>query len=434
MAGPITLLTSGTRGDAQPVVALGLGLRAAGRPVRLAAPPAFGPFIAPSGLDFAPVDGNPSDLLARPDAHAALNDSGNPVATLRGTLRYLREARPVYRRMLDNAWAACQGSSALVVGLPTMWGEAIAEALDVPLVWGLLQPFARTRAYPSALLPMRPRVGRAGSLLSHLLVEQAIWLPWRGIVNAWRARTLKLPPAPLLHPYRALYGPGASALYGYSPAVAPRTADWPGGHRVTGYWFWDRGADWRPPAGLEAFLAASPAAVSVSFGTAALREPTATLPRVVDAVARAGARAVIAAPAALHPLLSAGGRIFPIEAAPHDWLFARVAAAVHHGGAGTTGYSLRAGLPTLVIPHATDQFFWGGRIAALGAGPPPLALPALTADRLAGALRRLIDDADLRASAQRLGRLIQAEDGVSLAARIIDSALRTGNNRGVDHP
>ena len=418
-SGPITLLTSGTRGDVQPYVALGLGLRAAGQAVRLVAPEAFRSFVAPSGLPFVGFEGNPSELLARPDAQAALNDSGNPILTLRASLRYAGEARPVYRQMLASAWEACQGSRALLIGLPTVWGAHMAEALGIPVAWGLLQPFARTRAHPSALLPARVRLGAGGNALTHRLVEQAMWLPWRGVVNAWRARTLGLRAAPLLYPYAELYGPKALAVHGYSPAVSPRPADWPAGHQVTGYWFWDNDFGWHPPVGLEEFLAENPPALSLSFGTAALRDPETMLPLVTRAVESSGTRAVVAAPPAWHAALAGSARIFPIEGAPHAWLFARVAGAVHHGGAGTTGYSLRAGLPTAVIPHATDQFFWGDRIAALGAGPPLLARHTLSAEVLAAALIRLSGDAGMRARATAIGKAIRAEDGVATAVKML---------------
>ena len=414
-SGPITLLTSGTRGDVQPYVALGLGLQAAGQAVRLVAPEAFRSFVAPSGLPFAGFEGNPSELLARPEAQAALNDSGNPIRTIQASLRYAEEARPIYRQMLESAWDACQGSRGLVIGLPTVWGAHIAEALGIPVAFAFLQPFARTRAHPSALLPARVRLGAGSNALTHRLVEQAMWLPWRGIINVWRTRTLGLRAAPLFYPYAELYGPKAVAVYGYSPAVSPRPADWPAGHQVTGYWFWDDPHGWQPPAGLEAFLGEDPPALSLSFGTAALRDPETMLPLVLRAVALSGTRAVVAAPLAWHAALARSARVFPIEGAPHAWLFARVAGAVHHGGAGTTGYSLRAGLPTAVIPHATDQFYWGDRISALGVGPPLLARHTLTAEALGAALGQLASDAAMRARARAVGEAIRAKDGVARA-------------------
>lgn len=246
-----------------------------------------------------------------------------------------------------------------------------------------------------------------------------MWLPWRGIINAWRTRSLGLPAAPLLYPYAELYGPKALAVYGYSPAVSPRPADWPAGHHVTGYWFWDNDDGWQPPVGLEAFLAEDPPALSLSFGTAALRDPEAMLPLVLQAVELSGTRAVVAAPAAWHAMLGHSPRVFPIERAPHAWLFARVAGAVHHGGAGTMGYSLRAGLPTAVIPHATDQFYWGDRVTTLGAGPPLLSRHTLTAETLARALRQLASDAGLRARAAAIGAAIRAEDGVARAVEML---------------
>jgi sterol 3beta-glucosyltransferase len=375
--------------------------------------------VAPSGLPFAGFEGNPSELLARPEAQAALNDSGNPIRTLQASLRYAREARPVYRRMLASAWQACQGARALVIGLPTVWGSHIAEALGIPLAWAFLQPFARTHAHPSALLPARLRLGGRVNALTHHVVKQAMWLPWRGIVNPWRTRTLGLPAAPLFYPYTELYGPNALAVYGYSPAVSVRPADWPAGHHVTGYWFWDTDTRWQPPEGLVSFLADDPPAISLSFGTAALRDPETMLPLVMRGVALSETRAVVAAPLAWHAALARSPRIYPIEGAPHAWLFARVAGVVHHGGAGTTGYSLRAGLPTAVIPHATDQFYWGDRIAALGAGPPLLARHTLSAEALAAALGQLAGDAAMRARAAAIGATIRAEDGVATAVEML---------------
>ena len=96
---------------------------------------------------------------------------------------------------------------------------------------------------------------------------------------------------------------------------------------------------------------------------------------------------------------------------------------VHHGGAGTTGTSLRAGVPTLVLPLAVDQFFWGQRVAALGAGPQPLPQRALTADALARALHAVTHDAALRTRAQVLSRLLQAEDGVQRAVISIHAQM-----------
>jgi UDP:flavonoid glycosyltransferase YjiC (YdhE family) len=107
--------------------------------------------------------------------------------------------------------------------------------------------------------------------------------------------------------------------------------------------------------------------------------------------------------------------IFPVGSVPFDWLFPRVAAAVHHGGCGSTAAALRAGIPMIVIPFCGDQFFWGQRVAELGVGPTPIPRRRLTAARLAAAIQALTGDAGMRARAAALGERIRAEDGVTRA-------------------
>jgi sterol 3beta-glucosyltransferase len=113
--------------------------------------------------------------------------------------------------------------------------------------------------------------------------------------------------------------------------------------------------------------------------------------------------------------VSGAGDVFCADAVPHDWLFPRVTAVVHHGGAGTTGAALGAGVPAIVVPFTMDQPFWALRVATLGAGPAPIPRAHLTRDRLAAALRRTVDDAAMQARSAALGALIRAEDGVAQA-------------------
>jgi UDP:flavonoid glycosyltransferase YjiC (YdhE family) len=104
---------------------------------------------------------------------------------------------------------------------------------------------------------------------------------------------------------------------------------------------------------------------------------------------------------------------------PHAWLFPRVLAVVHHGGAGTTGAGLQAGIPNLIVPFTADQGFWGRRIAELGVGSKPIPLRRLTVDRLAEALKIITSDAEMRARAYALGEKIRQEDGVGNAIEAI---------------
>ena len=130
MTKTITLLTSGTRGDVQPYLALGLGLRAAGYAVRIATHANFAPAVERLDLPVALLADNPSDLFARPGGEHALRWHGNPLQNLRATLHFWRDARPLFARLIDSAWQACQGSDAVIIGLPTLWGRHIADCAE----------------------------------------------------------------------------------------------------------------------------------------------------------------------------------------------------------------------------------------------------------------------------------------------------------------
>lgn len=409
----VVILASGTRGDVQPLVALGRGLQRAGHTVRFVTHPAFQRFVARYGLAFTPLDGDPNVLLNTPGGPAALTYDGQPLRSLLATLRYLRAVQPLFARMLWSAWQASQQADALVVSLPTLWGRQIAEALSVLCICAWTQPVGRTRTFPSPLQPFARSFGPAWNRLSHAAVAQSLWLPWRAAVNRWR-EVLSRTPAPLLAPPNA---PDDLLLYGFSARVVPKPADWPPGAHVTGYWFLDRPDDWTPPEALVRFLDSPP--VYIGFGSL-MRRPSATLVNTLSSALRhTGLRAIIvgSAPAGLPP------NCFFLDDAPHDWLFPRVAAVVHHGGAGTTAAALRAGVPQCITPIGVDNFFWGRRVAELHVGPAPLPLRRLTADRLAEALHQATRDVIIRTNAAALGEHIRAERGVAQAVALMESRM-----------
>jgi hypothetical protein len=111
--------------------------------------------------------------------------------------------------------------------------------------------------------------------------------------------------------------------------------------------------------------------------------------------------------------------VFMVDSIPFSWLFSRVAAVVHHGGAGTTSAGLRAGVPSVVIPFFGDQPFWGQRVAELGGGPEPIPRRKLTVERLAQAIQRAVTDQTMRQRAAELGARIRAEDGVACAVDVV---------------
>jgi UDP:flavonoid glycosyltransferase YjiC (YdhE family) len=147
---------------------------------------------------------------------------------------------------------------------------------------------------------------------------------------------------------------------------------------------------------------------------------------VIQAVERTRERAIL-----LSGWAGLGGTalpscIFRMDAAPHAWLFPRTKAVVHHGGAGTTAASLRAGIPTIIVPHLADQVFWGKRVESLGVGPRAIPREKLTADRLAGAIRTAITDTRMKQRAADLGARIRAEAGIARAMELIERHFDVG--------
>jgi UDP:flavonoid glycosyltransferase YjiC (YdhE family) len=212
-------------------------------------------------------------------------------------------------------------------------------------------------------------------------------------------------------------------LYGFSPSVVPRPADWPAWHHISGYWFLDRDPNWKPPADLIRFLENGQKPISIGFGSMTGSDAENLLKLAIEAIERTKQRAVLLGGWANLAALQLPETIFQIDAVPHDWLFPKVAAVVHHGGSGTTAAGLRAGVPTIVVPFFGDQPYWGRRVHALGVGPQSIQRKSLTVSNLSEAISQAIQDRDMQQKAAALGERIRAEDGVGSAVAFLQDYL-----------
>jgi len=125
--------------------------------------------------------------------------------------------------------------------------------------------------------------------------------------------------------------------------------------------------------------------------------------------------------------------VFYVDDVPHSWLFPRMAAVVHHGGAGTTATGLRAGVPSLITPFMMDQYFWADQVVKSGVGPQMVDAKRLTAEKLARAIYTAVTDTAMRARAAAFGEKIRAENGVACAVEIIERHAKDFDQRRV-HP
>lgn len=407
----ILILTLGSRGDVQPYVALGRGLQQAGHDVHLATAAPFAEFVRGNGLEFVPLTGKFLELMETRSGKAAFSGKAN-------ALKLFREAKPIMRQLLDESWQAAGDADAVIYHPKAMAGYSIAEKLGIPGILAVPLPlYSPTRAFPSPILP----VGNLGGTLNRASHRLAVWLAtasMKGTLNGWRRDVLGLEP---VRNELELQGRPVLRLYPYSPAVIPTPADWDANSIATGYWFLEQGDEWTPDPALLRFLADGPAPVYVGFGSMPAEDAAAKSAIVLGALAETGLRGVLATGWGGLSAAAVGDNVFVLDAAPHDWLFPRMAAVVHHGGAGTTGAGLRAGVPSVICPFFGDQPFWGRRVAALGAGPAPIAQKKLTVEKLAAALHNATGNPEMRARAAALGATIQAEDGIGRAIEAIET-------------
>ncbi|KAF9455009.1 glycosyltransferase family 1 protein [Macrolepiota fuliginosa MF-IS2] len=417
-----TFLTIGSRGDVQPYISLAKGLMADGHKCRIATHGEFKEWIESYGIEFGYVGGDPAELMR--------------ICVENGTftVSFLKEGLTKFRGWLDDllktSWEACQGTDVLVESPSAMGGYHIAEALAIPYFRAFTMTWTRTRAYPHAFAVPENKMGGSYNYMTYVMFDQVFWRAISGQINRWRRNVLHLPPTSLdkMEPHKIPF------LYNFSPHIVPPPLDWPEWIRVTGYWFLNdadvSARKWTPPDDLVQFIDTAhkngKKVVYIGFGSIVVSDPKAMTKCVIEAVVQSGVYAILSKGWSdrLHVKAGEAGeaeeplppQIYAIQSIPHDWLFQRIDAACHHGGAGTTGASLRAGIPTIIRPFFGDQFFWADRVEALGVGS---GVRKLTVASLTEALITATTDQKQIDRARLMGEQIRSENGVATAIESI---------------
>jgi sterol 3beta-glucosyltransferase len=410
------LLTVGSQGDVQPFVALANRLRSEGHDAVLAAPAVYQGLAATCDVPFVPLG-------------LDMNEVGRAVAGKHGLKHVFAFTRAMGQRastVLPAVTAAARDGADVVVHHPVLpIGQHLAEMLGVPSVVAPPMPaLVPTHEFLSPAWPCGVPLPKMVNRSSYRVARYLTGAWCRRDIDTWRRDTLGLSPRSGRHdpltPVSAL-GP-VSALHSFSAHVVPRPADWPVTAEITGYWFLGATSDWTPPRRLAEFLDAGEPPVYIGFGSMPVEDPAKLAAAIIAAVQQTGLRAVVFS---LSPELrrrlpqgsqtSQGSQILMIRHAPHDWLFPRMAAIVHHGGAGTTGAAVAAGRPQVIWPFGIDQHFWSSRMTSLGVAVPALPVRALTGASLARALDRATNDQLISDLAVELGHRVQAEDGTGCA-------------------
>jgi sterol 3beta-glucosyltransferase len=403
----LVALTYGTEGDTRPMAVLCRALMDAGHEAWLLA--ASGTLSSASDL------GVPTVVLSG-NIRGALPQSISAAAAGKNRLNVTAQAMAHLANENTGTWMrqvleVVAGSDALIVaGLAAFVGFSAAEKLGVPVIGAGMIPLTPTSAFPSPFLPPES-MPRWLNRFSYHLVAEVLWRAFRKATNAARAK-VGLPPG------RKIWS-GHPMLYGISPTLLPQPADWPENARMCGQWIRPV-RDWDAPPSLKNFLSAGDPPIYVGFGSMVGFDRRALLDRVITGVA--GRRALFYPGWNSPDALELPANFHLIGDTPHDWLFPRTAAVIHHGGSGTSHSAARAGVPSIVIPFAGDQFFWAERLRLAGVAPAALDGRRLKAKALASGLD-FVASAEVRNRARLLGESMRSESGVVDAVAALERFL-----------
>ncbi|KAH8114206.1 glycosyltransferase family 1 protein [Phellopilus nigrolimitatus] len=418
----IVIMIVGSRGDVQPFLALGKKLLKDGHRVRIATHNTFRSFVTENGLEFFNIGGDPEDLMSYMVKNPGLVPGLESL-----TNGDIKRKRTMLIEMLEGCWNACSeadpetgrtfAADSIISNPPAFAHVHCAEALGIPLSLSFTMPWCATTDFPHPLVNVKQTNAKKGltNYLTYALTDHMTWQGLGDIIDEFREKSLGLQALSVRH------GPGILDklkipwTYCMSPALVPKPKDWKNHIDLVGFYFLDLSTNYTPPADLAAFLAAGPPPIYIGFGSIVIDDPQALTSIIFQAVARAGVRALVSAGWGGLGSGTVPENIFILGNVPHDWLFDKVSAVCHHGGAGTTAIGLSMGKPTIVVPFFGDQPFWGNMIYKSGAGPEPIRQKKLNAENLTAAIQYVLKPS-AQAAAHRLASQIQAEDGTTNGA------------------
>lgn len=410
----ITIAAWGGHGDVRPCVALALGLQRAGHVVRFATHVEDVEFVSSFGVDCLPMewDAKENPLLINCQPFITISQNSDQVRSPKNSL-------------LSELWRVCQNAEAIIFNGPSYPCYYIAEKLGIPCYAVSPQPHHQTQAFPHPFVTDGKSLGSIYNWFSYPFFDQVFWQYIRKPINDWRQETLQLPPLSI---WEGLVGrmqrQKLPFLYSYSPSFLPKPSDWNDDCiHVTGYWFLDTSENWQPPTDLVNFLSAGSPPVYITN----IWHEEMLGKKVVQKIAALTEQRIIVQTDDESCDTESTDKIFYIKGLiPHEWLFPKMAAIVHHGGCGTTMSCLRAGVPTIVIPLKSDNdhSFWALQLAKSGNGI--FLVPQkeqLLIQSLASAIRVAIADKNMKHRVVQMSKRVQAEDGVSRAVEAFHQHL-----------
>ncbi len=412
----ITILCSGSRGDFQPYIALAQQLKKLGKDVRITGSKSFEGFLRSYGIDVYPIAADIESLNVDPKLLKAAGSADNPLKMLL-TFNKMKEYG-IY--MVNDYYSACEGSELIIYHPGCTIGYFAAQKFGIPSVLASPFPVHKTKEYLSVVMYGKTKSNVLSKKISYAMLQGMLWMASKDSVKGfWKKRFGKVPDN-FSCPFEKHIDKKHPAITSCSNFVFKRPDDWNENIHQSGYWFVEEPCEYTPTDELAAFLNDGEKPVYIGFGSMTAFEKHQGLAEMsVEAITKSGKRGIICG---MGKPANLSKNIFAIDSIPHSWLFERVSAVCHHGGAGTTAAGFKAGIPSIIVPFSNDQFAWAHRAYDLGVGAKPIPKKELSADKLADAIRFALTD-KIIANAKALGKKIATENGAIECAEIIVKCL-----------
>lgn len=413
----IAVLTLGSRGDVQPFVALCLALRKFGLKAKLISYSQFEDLAKEYDVPFSSIRHSYEEKLVE-----ILRSHTNPLTIPQEIQKNIGST---IDKVLMECWFKCQGSDAIVSAGTAFWGYDIAEKLRIPSIAVGLLPLRPTKEFPACAGP-QVNINSTFNKLSALFVGRTFWNGFKESINRWREETLGLS-AWREVPFESSKWENQLELLAYSSTLVPQPSDWKDNVYTTGFWFLEQPEGFSPQPDLVEFLSQEAKPIYVGFGSMksekSIRRKLANV--FLNAVKATGQKYIFSGDLAAE--ITPKENIFCIDSIPHDWLLPQVSLAIHHGGAGTTGASLKAACPSLVMPFFSDQYFWANRLVKAGASPKVLRKEKISEQEVINMLQQMKSIKQYHLATKKLSSLLNQEGGVDYAASLISKYISAGS-------
>ncbi|MCU1608457.1 MAG: UDP-glucose--sterol glucosyltransferase [Pseudonocardiales bacterium] len=412
----IQIVTAGTLGSVAPYTGLGHRLRTEGHYVEVVTHAKFSGVVACCGLQMRVLEADPFEQLI--GAHNKFHHGDRSPA---GVLRLVRASQHAALGLVDGILNAVDPTADLIL-LSTIVapiGTVVAQYHGIPSMGVFLQPDTPTTAFSPCVTAWKPpgNGNRVRGRVVHAALDSLY-----GPANRRLHARLGLPRRSGHRLRRIRERSEWPVWHGYSPTVVPRPVDWHPQLRVAGYWWPHTCPHWTAPALVTDFLSSGPPPVFIGFGSMMPGNREQLSDIAGRALRQARLRGVVQSGWAGLSVMN--DDVITIGNLPHDWLLPRMAAAVHHAGAGTTGAGLRAGVPAVPVPVLTDQPWWASRLVQLGVSPEVVPHSQLTPDRLAAAMTAATSHPRFGRRAAELAIRLADEDGAGAVSRAVATLTR----------